>query len=103
MDNILFKKEAVTYGVVPNDLLNDKRISLKAKGLYAFIYSQEVPIALSIKSIASDCLEGIDSIRSGLKELKNYGYLEIEKFQTSKGFVSVYYLSDTPKIQVVIN
>lgn len=103
MDNILFKKEVVTYGVVPTELLDDKQISLKAKGLYAYISSKELPIGLSTKSIAFDCLEGIDSVRAGLKELEDFGYLEIKRFSISKGFVSVYSLSASPKIQIVIN
>jgi hypothetical protein len=85
-------KSPVPFGMVPNTLLNDNSISLKAKGLFAFMQSKPEGWHFSAKMIAAQSKESIDSVSSGLKELENYGYLVREKKQTSKGFATIYRL-----------
>ena len=84
MNNLV--KENIPFGMVPNDLLNDKRISLKAKGLFGYMHSKPNNWSFSAKKIATQCKENVDSIGSGLNELEMYGYLRRVKNQSSKGF-----------------
>ena len=63
------------YGVVPNSLLNDSRISLKAKGLFAYLQSKPKDWQFSVEKIASQTKEGKDAIRRTLQELEGFGYL----------------------------
>lgn len=88
----LYKSE-VPFGMVPNALLNDENISLKAKGLFAFMQSKPEGWNFSAKLISTQCKESIDSISSGLHELEKNGFLRREKRQTSKGFSITYYLA----------
>jgi hypothetical protein len=88
------KKFHVPYGMTPNNLLNNKEISLKAKGLFAFMQSKPEDWKFSGKLIATQCKESLDSILSGLKELEDFGYLQREKKITPKGFITTYYLHE---------
>lgn len=88
----LFKTD-VPFGMVPNSLLNDERISLKAKGLFAFMQSKPNGWNFSAKLIATQCKESIDAVSSGLHELEEFGYLKREKTVTNKGFSVAYHLT----------
>jgi hypothetical protein len=90
-----FKKFHVPYGMTPNNLLNHKGISLKAKGLFAFMQSKPDGWKFSGKLIATQCKESLDSILSGLKELEDFGYLERQKKITPSGFVTTYFLHES--------
>lgn len=81
------------FGMVPNSLLNNSDISLKAKGLFGYMQSKPEGWIFSAKSIAFQSKESIDSVSSGLKELEKFGYLIREKKQSSKGFSTVYKLT----------
>jgi hypothetical protein len=74
------------YTVIHNSPLQDKRLSLKARGLIAYCFSLPENWRYSIeglvKAIGSD---GRDSIRSGLKELENCGYLKRRRLHDEKG------------------
>ena len=64
------------WSSTPNDLLNDKNISFKAKGLYAYINSKPDNWDFSIDRMADQTKEGRDSIRAGIKELEEAGWLQ---------------------------
>ncbi|WP_281321990.1 helix-turn-helix domain-containing protein [Flavobacterium aestivum] len=85
-------KQIVPFGMVPNTLLNDNKISLKAKGLFAFMQSKPDGWNFSVDKIAFQCKEAKSSISEGLKELENFGYLIRKKQQTGNGFVVDYRL-----------
>jgi len=72
------------FGQTPNSLLNNKKISLKAKGLYGYIQSKPNGWDFSVRNIASQLKEGTSAINAGLKELENHGYLERSKYQNKK-------------------
>ena len=85
------------YATVPNGLLNDKRISFKAKGIYAYIQSKPDGWDFSIQRISFESKESIDAIRSGVQELEAIGYLERLKFQNEKGHWEIeYILNENP-------
>lgn len=73
------------FGVIPNELLNDKNISFKAKGLYGYMQSKPDGWEFSAKKISSQTTDGVDGINSGLQELEKAGWLERNKFQDTKG------------------
>jgi DNA-binding MarR family transcriptional regulator len=80
------------YGMVPNSLLNSNKISLKAKGLFAYMQSKPDQWSFSVEKIAYQCKESKSSISEGLKELEKLGFLERKKQQTNAGFVVDYHL-----------
>lgn len=63
------------YTVVMNKVLNDKNMSLKAKGLYAFLCSKPSEWNFSYDGLTHQLKEGEKSIRSGIKELVEHGLL----------------------------
>ncbi len=64
-----------TYGVVPNHLLRDKKLSLKSKGLFAYLQSKPDQWNFSVERISGETKDGVESVRSGIKELENAGFL----------------------------
>lgn len=86
------------YGVIPNLLLNNDNITLKAKGLYAYIQSKPDSWDFSLEKIASQCKEGVDSIRNAVRELEEAGYLIRKNYQNELGqWDCDYYLYDRPR------
>jgi hypothetical protein len=63
------------YATVPNELLNNPDISLKAKGLFAYLQSKPDNWSFSIDRMASQLKENRDAIRGAIKELEEHGYL----------------------------
>ena len=63
------------YTIVSNYFLQDKRLSLKAKGLLALMLSLPDDWEYSIKGLEGLCKDGKDSISSALKELETAGYV----------------------------
>lgn len=69
------KKFNIGYTQVCNKILQDNRISLKAKGLYAYLFSKPDNWVFKIKIMLSELKDGRDSIYSGLNELITHGYI----------------------------
>jgi len=75
----------LTFGTAPNSLLNNKDISLKAKGLYAFMNSKPDNWEFSYKGLQSQLLEQKTAIKTAIKELEIFGYLIRKKYQKTNG------------------
>lgn len=86
------KKFMVGYARTPNSLINDKTISLKAKGLFAYIESKPDDWDFSAKRISNSLKEGIDAINDALKELEIAGYLIRQRYQDDSGFWKALYI-----------
>lgn len=80
------------FGTIPNDLLYNKNITLKAKGLYGYIQAKPDDWNFSSNKISLECKEAIDSIRLALKELENFGYLIRRKHQNERGHWDIDYI-----------
>ena len=81
------------YTVISNYHLREKEMSLKAKGLLTLMLSLPERWDLlslpgnwdySISGLASICAENETAIKTGLKELKKFGYLKISKIFPNK-------------------
>ena len=72
------------YTVISNYHLREKGMSLKAKGLLTLMLSLPEDWDYSISGLASICAENETAIKTGLKELKKFGYLRISKIFPSK-------------------
>ena len=86
------------YGVTPNELLNSKELSLRAKGLFAYIQSKPDNWDFSVEKIALQCKENEGAIAPILKELEAFGYLQRVKYHDEKGHWAIeYVLYSTPQ------
>ncbi len=72
------------YGVAPNSLIDDERISLKAKGLYISIQNKPDDWNFSAIWLAGKSKDGKASIQSALQELEKFGWLERIKKRDEK-------------------
>jgi DNA-binding MarR family transcriptional regulator len=84
MEKINFKKDKIPFTQIANEVLNDKTLSFKAKGLYAYLYSKPDGWDFAIDRIALDTSEGRASVNSGLKELEKNGFLLRERQKTGR-------------------
>lgn len=67
------------YSIISNKFLKEEKMSLKAKGLLAVMLSLPEKWVYSIDGLVSICKEEESAIKSTLKELKQFGYLTVEK------------------------
>lgn len=88
------------YTVLSNTPLREKNMSLKAKGLLCLMLSLPEDWDYSIPGLCAICKENETAIRSALKELKEFGYLVVEKRysnQTKSGhFEYIYNIYEEP-------
>lgn len=73
--NNTIKKQGCPFTQIPNKLLEDKTISLKAKGLYAFMFSKPDGWSYHAKGLKKQLREGDEAIASGLAELMEAGWI----------------------------
>lgn len=69
---------------VSNTVLNDKYLSFKAKGVYAYLYSKPDGWDFSGERICKDSKDGRKAVYSALKELEHAGYLQRKKDSSGK-------------------
>lgn len=85
------------YTVMKNIHLKDPRLSLKAVGLLCKVLSLPDNWEYSISGLVAICKEGRDTVRTTLHELKEFGYLQVNKLQKENGqFVYEYIIHETP-------
>lgn len=77
-----FKKE---FTMVPNEILNHCDLTLKSKGLWGYLASKPTDWNFSVKGCSFQNKDGLDAIRSGMKELEDQGYLKRVAHKNSSG------------------
>ena len=89
------------YTVMANYHLKDMNLSLKAKGLMSFMLSLPDTWDYSIAGLAKINKDGIDSVRSALKELEKHGYLTINRIRDEYGKLrdTEYNLTEKPIVE----
>lgn len=87
------------FTLISNALLRDTRLSLKARGLAAWLWSHAETYSLSVERIADQTGGGLAAVRTGIQELEAHGYLvrERERDANNRTTGMVYILCDTPE------
>lgn len=86
------------YTHVNNEIFHDRELSYKAKGLFCQMLSLPDNWDFKENSIKALATDGISSVRSGLKELMNKGYLVREPIRDGNLIVDWQYtLIDNPR------
>ena len=81
------------YLIMNKTVLEDKRLSLKAKGLCCYLLSKPDNWYVNTNEIVSNSSNGIKSIWSAINELIKYGYMYKHQFRSDNGqFYSYNYL-----------
>ena len=97
MKKTINKKENFTS--IHNKLINDSRISLKAKGIMLYMLSKPENWKYNPKEIAKNSKDGLDSVYSGIKELIETGY--ISRTRHSDGTVDYFVFEDVEENDIV--
>lgn len=73
------------YTVMANHHLQNKELSLKAKGLLSMLLSLPDTWEHSIAGYAAICRDGVDGVSSTIKELEKNGYIIRTRLRNDKG------------------
>lgn len=82
------------YTVMSNYHLKDRNMSLKAKGLLSVMLSLPDDWDYSLSGLIAICKENETAVKSALKELKDFGYIRIDKLmpnETESGRIEYVY------------
>lgn len=88
-DYIIRPRFESNFAQVPKSCLKDKNVSLKAKGLYSYLFSLPEDWKVYKSEILTHFTDGKDSLNAAFKELEKFGYLESEAIRENglyKGF-----------------
>lgn len=89
------------YSVITNNIFRDHRLSLKTRGLLCTMLSLPDGWEFSEKGLTAIIPDGISSIRTGLKQLEEAGYLiRVRERGEDGSFLSVaWVISNTPIVE----
>lgn len=73
------------FTIVNNAVLSNTNLSWKAKGLFAYLWSQNDEWDFYESEVARHSTDGLSSLRSGLKELEQQGYLKRQRARGEQG------------------
>ena len=85
------------FSTLPNEVANNPSLSFKAKGILWYLLSKPSDWKAYIKEIAKNSKDGVKSVRSGIKELVDSGYV-VRTTERDNGVITdwVYYVYDKP-------
>ncbi len=87
--------EGGNFSTIPNELLNNARISLSAKGMYVFMRGKPAAWNFTIRSMAKQLKEGETAIGSALNELKDSGWISYTKHSNGKGVYHLFWSANS--------
>jgi hypothetical protein len=91
------------YTVLSNDVLLDTRLSYRARGVLVAILARPDNWRIRSEQLAIEGREGRDAVRAALTELKDHGYLMVEKVRQPDGtFMTEQVVYDTPNATKVL-
>ncbi len=73
------------YTVMSNHHLNDRSLTLKAKGLLSLMLSLPETWDYTLRGLAAISIEGVDAIRMAVLELEKRGYIVRQQGRDDKG------------------
>lgn len=97
----IYKEKANHVTIVDQALVRDDRLSWKARGIFMYLWSQADSWEFNEIEVSRHATDGRDSLRSGLKELENNGYLDRKRERDDKGRVgsSKWVLHEKPMLK----
>jgi len=94
----IFKnKKNKNYTVIDNEILQRDNLSWKAKGLLCYLLSLPPDWEIHLSELEKHATDGQTAVRSGVKELREAGYIIYKKIKDEKGHYShQYWVYDKP-------
>lgn len=81
-------KKQQRYSVIDNTGFEDPRLSYKAKGLLGYFLTKPDNWQVRMEDLAKHGTDGIDSIKSGMRELRKIGYATLETTRDNAGHLT---------------
>ena len=93
------------YTTMNNHHFRNRSLSLKAKGVMSLMLSLPDDWDYTIKGLATLSKDGVDSVRSALKELEEQGYLTMKRVRNEQGHLTSteYVLKEIPSAEKPIS
>ena len=67
------------FTTVNNHFVNNRSLSLKAKGVMVYLLSKPEYWEVRVRDIVNSSRDGVDSVKSAMKELRDHGYLVLNR------------------------
>ncbi|MGW1053560.1 hypothetical protein [Streptomyces sp. NPDC001155] len=74
---ILRRHLSTGFTVLPTTTLEDSRLSFRARGILAFLVAKPDSWRVRAESIAAAGKEGVEAVKTALRELKDHGYYRV--------------------------
>lgn len=90
---------ADSFTQIRNAVFRDPRLSAKAMGIFGNISTHRDGWGITPDSLSTQMRDGVDAIKSGLRELETHGYLRRTQTKKPDGTfgAAVYYITDQPE------
>ena len=85
MSTVFRVEKTANYTVMSNTHLKDRRLSYKSKGLLSVILSLPPDWDYTITGLSVIAADGIDSVKTAIKELEQYGYITRTQLRDERG------------------
>lgn len=85
MSTVFRVEKTANYTVMSNTHLKDRRLSYKSKGLLSVILSLPPDWDYTITGLSVIAADGIDSVKTAIKELEQYGYVSRTQLRDERG------------------
>jgi hypothetical protein len=84
---------------IRNAVFRDPRLSAKAMGIFGNISTHRDGWGVTAEAMSRQMRDGVNSIKSGLRELETYGYLKRTRERREDGTLggAVYFITDQPE------
>lgn len=94
-------REKKNFTMIDNSIVEDKRLSAKAKGLLLYAFSRPDDWQFTVEDFLANFSDKKASIDSGLKELEEVGYLIRQRLKAPDGkfFGTEWIFFEDPKTQ----
>lgn len=88
MSTVFRVEKTANYTVMSNTHLKDRRLSYKSKGLLSVILSLPPDWDYTITGLSVIAADGVDSVKTAIKELEKYGYVTRKQLRDELGRMS---------------
>jgi hypothetical protein len=88
------RRKRNTYVTIENSMFHDSNISWKAKGILGYLLTKPDGWKVRVKDLMKNGNEGERAIRSGLKELQEFGYLAYYRTRENGTFSGIVWIYD---------
>lgn len=95
-------KENVPFTMVANEVLYNKNLTFKAKGLYAYLFSKPDTWDFSSNRMVLETKDKRKAIMTMLRELENAGYLIRKRLSTGKVEYNLIFSHKSPSAEKVL-